>query len=1022
MSTGAAMSLGMRARNRLRHSGYPAEHPRSIGWLGTTALAMGGSNQSLFLLGALFAGQGSGAVPLLIVGLLLSWAALPGWTELILLWPNRVGGIAGTCAEAFKPYSAVLANLTGVCYWWGWVPTCGLTAILSASAVHDWYLPGVPVKPLAIGIVLGFVAINLMGIRWVARFAIPVAFASALLAFLSGVVPVFSGHVDWHQAASFHLATPFHGVFGGITSAMAGLYLIGFAAPAFEAASCHVGETRDYKRNVPRAMYASAGMASIYFVLLPVVWLGVIGPLADYDNLAGSLGPTFAPLLGSAAKAAAIWFMVFNMFHGTLQPLAGASRTLSQLSEDGLLPRVLALRSRRDVPWVATWLTALMAIGFLLLGDPTWLIAAANLTYLIGICLPSVAVWLLRRNAPEMERPYRAPRFTIGLGLVAAGAWGVSTVLGFQQFGLPTVLAGLGFAYAGSVFYALRAWGDRKLAGRRTNFSSLHVKLTGAMLLVLVLDGAGYLVAVSNVPNHSLFQRAVLADIFVAVALLTVTVGLVLPGMLAHTAGEVARAADRLATGTVADLRRAMRALADGDLDAAQARIGFQPVTVHTRDEISEMAQSFNAVQEELGHTAGALGEAREGLRAARDELQRWSHELEERVEERTKELRAARDELAALATTDALTGLANHRALVAAIDSELGRCDRYGRTCALLFLDVDHFKELNDTHGHAAGDLALKAIAGIARDQLRSIDVMGRWGGEEFVLLLPETGEEEALATADRVRRAIADHVLPIDGGRRVTCSIGAAVYPADAPDRSQLMIAADHAMYAAKRLGRNLCFPASAPAVAAMWAADEPGRSVSDATLSAAVEALAGLVETRDAVTAAHAGEVAALALRLAVELGLSGDELALVSAGARLHDVGKVVVPDSILRKPGPLDALEWEVVRTHPEVGAEIVGRIPSLRPAADLIRSHHERWDGDGYPHRLVGDEIPLGARILAVADAFGAVTSDRPYRAGRSAAEAVDEIARHRGTQFDPLVVDALVRLRAQLAAPAPAP
>ena len=116
-------------------------HPRTIGWIGTTALAMGGSNQSLFLIGALMLAQGSAAVPLLVLGLLLSWAAAPGWTELVLMWPNRVGGIAATCAEAFRPYSPVLANLTGVCYWWGWVPTCGVTAILSAAAIQQWYLP-----------------------------------------------------------------------------------------------------------------------------------------------------------------------------------------------------------------------------------------------------------------------------------------------------------------------------------------------------------------------------------------------------------------------------------------------------------------------------------------------------------------------------------------------------------------------------------------------------------------------------------------------------------------------------------------------------------------------------------------------------------------------------------------------------------------------------------------------------------------------------------------------------------------
>nr|MDQ2688272.1 amino acid permease [Armatimonadota bacterium] len=604
-----------------------APHPRTLGWLGTTALAMGGSNQSLFLIGALIAGQGhipgqgSAAIPLLMLGLVLSWMAAPGWTELILMWPNRVGGIAATCAEAFRPYSPVLANLAGTCYWWGWVPTCGLTALLSASAIHQWYLPHISVPSLAIALVLLFMGVNLCGVRAVSRLVIPVATLSALLAFLSGLIPIITGHVDWRQATTFHLTTPFDGWFGGVTSAMAGLYLIGFAAPAFEAAACHVGETVDPARNVPRAMFASGAMATVYFVLLPVVWLGVLGPQGLSGELAQTLGPTFAPLLGGAAKAAAIWFMMFNMFHGTIQPLAGASRTLAQCAEDGLLPHILARRSRTDCPWVATLLTAGMAIAFLLAGDPIWLVAAANFTYLIGICLPSVAVWLLRRNAPEMARPWRAPNVTITLGLIAALVWGVSMVLGFQQFGLPTVIAGLALAYAGSALYALRRWTDRRQAGIHGPRWSLHAKLTGAMLLVLILDGTGYLIAIHNVPSSQVQMVTALADIFVVVALLTISVGLVLPGMISHAAEEVARAADRLATGTLADFSRAMQALGQGDLEAAHARVDVAPVIVHSNDEVGAMAASFNTMQRQMAQAAQGLNDAREGLRRTRAEL-----------------------------------------------------------------------------------------------------------------------------------------------------------------------------------------------------------------------------------------------------------------------------------------------------------------------------------------------------------------------------------------------------------------
>ena len=156
---------GPRAVNRRAGQQASAQaHPRTIGWFDTAALAMGGSNQSLFLLTALVATQGSAAIPLLAIGLLLSFAAAPGWTELVLMWPDRVGGIASTCAEAFRRYNPVLANLTGVCYWWGWVPTCGLTALLSARALHAWYLPAVPTAPLAVAIVVAFAVLNLTGI------------------------------------------------------------------------------------------------------------------------------------------------------------------------------------------------------------------------------------------------------------------------------------------------------------------------------------------------------------------------------------------------------------------------------------------------------------------------------------------------------------------------------------------------------------------------------------------------------------------------------------------------------------------------------------------------------------------------------------------------------------------------------------------------------------------------------------------------------------------------------------------
>jgi diguanylate cyclase (GGDEF)-like protein len=761
-------------------------HPRTLGWVRTAALAMGGSNQSLFLLGALLLAQGSAAIPLLAIGLLLALAAMPGWIELLLMWPNRVGGIAAVCGEAFRPYSAVLANLAGTCYWWGWVPTCGLTSLLSASAIHAWYLPAVPVTPMAVAILLGFAALNLLGVRRVTSVAVVIAAGAGGLAFLSVVVPVAAGDVDWAVASSFSLRTPFEGVFGSVTSAMAGLYLIGFAAPAFEAAGCHVGEMTDPVRNLPRAFYASAAMACLFFLAAPVVWFGVLGAHPLEGDLAQQLGPTFAPLLGGAARGAAVWLLVLNMFHGTLQPLAGASRTLSQLSEDGLLPRFLARRTARDVPWVATAFTAAMSIVFLLLGDPVWMIAAANLTYLIGIALPSVAVWLLRRHSPDLHRPYRASRGAVGLGLAAAGVWTLTAVLGFQQFGLPTVVFGMALAYSGAALYAVRRWSDERSLNASRIRNSLHKKLTGAMLLVLLLDSVGYLVAVGYVDQGQPALVAALEDIFVAVALITVSVGLVLPGMISHTAREVADAADRLATGTLADLTQAMESLAAGDLNAVRARVDTRRVVVHSSDELGAMAISFNTMQDEVARTAVALGGAREELRTSRTHLEK-------------------------LAGTDPLTGLSNRRHFEQELEKEVAlRISSTGsvETAALLVLDLDNFKYVNDSHGHAVGDVVLQKIARLLAERLRSNDVVARLGGDEFAVLLRNVAPSRVPVIARDLGDAIRGSRFPLETGQslRLSVSIGITTFgSADDLTPAELLVNADIAMYDAKEAGRD-------------------------------------------------------------------------------------------------------------------------------------------------------------------------------------------------------------------------
>lgn len=394
--------------------------------------------------------------------------------------------------------------------------------------------------------------------------------------------------------------------------------------------------------------------------------------------------------------------------------------------------------------------------------------------------------------------------------------------------------------------------------------------------------------------------------------------------------------------------------------------------------------------------------------------LEASNSELEHKIERRTTSLREANARLEALATSDPLIGLPNHRALVTALDQELARSRRYHRACAVIFLDLDHFKALNDSCGHAAGDAALQELGQVAKQCLRGMDTLGRWGGEEFIALLPETDTQNALAIAERIRAAIAAHPFSAGGGVYLTCSAGIAVFPDHATDRSELIAAADQAMYAAKRLGRNQVRSMADPLVKTLEAGGDTSRE--EATMQGTVEALASLVEARDPYTSEHVEGVTDLAISIAQTLGLEAAEVRLIGLVGRLHDVGKMAVPDAILQKPGKLSEEEWALMRMHPIIGADVVSHVPMLRVAAPGIRSHHERWDGKGYPDGLAGEAIPLAARIVMVADTYNAITTDRPYRKASSHDVALRELRRCAGTQFDAAIVEALEKYLAVVA------
>ncbi len=385
-------------------------------------------------------------------------------------------------------------------------------------------------------------------------------------------------------------------------------------------------------------------------------------------------------------------------------------------------------------------------------------------------------------------------------------------------------------------------------------------------------------------------------------------------------------------------------------------------------------------------------------LHVTQADLQTKNHALSE-----------ANARLESLATTDPLTGLPNHRALIAAIEQELNRSRRHLYPCTLLFMDLDHFKAINDGYGHSAGDAILREFASTVQSLLRGIDTLGRWGGEEFVVILPETGTEDALIVAERVRAAIAVHTFQMGGGLRLTCSLGVAAYPADAQEREELVVASDRAMYGAKMLGRNQVRVASDPAILALDAGQLGSRE--DAALVGTVEALTSLIEARDHYTGEHTSRVSALATRLALALGLDASEAYMIGVAGRLHDIGKVAVPDAVLQKPTCLTEEEYALMQRHAVVGGDVVSRVPSLRGIASIIRAHHERWDGSGYPDGLAGEHIPLGARILAVVDAYEAMTTDRAYQQARDEVWARTELRCCAGTQFDPVIVEVLERV-----------
>ena len=357
--------------------------------------------------------------------------------------------------------------------------------------------------------------------------------------------------------------------------------------------------------------------------------------------------------------------------------------------------------------------------------------------------------------------------------------------------------------------------------------------------------------------------------------------------------------------------------------------------------------------------------------------------------------------------TTDALTGLANHRYFIERLEAEFSRATRTTNSLSLVAMDVDDFDQVNNVYGHAAGDRRLRSIADRLTKAARGSDIVCRVGGDEFVIVMPDTGPLEAYKVCMRLRDQLnePDDVCPLP----ITLSIGIASLPEHAHTIDELIQRADGAQYWAKFHGREQVVIYDSGIVRALGP-DQRVAQLEEESYLNMVQLLSSAVDARDPYTQRHSRRVAELAVALASHLGFNESQVSSLETAALLHDVGKIGVPDDILRKPVGLDPDEYALVQQHPILATRILGATPHPE-ILPWIAAHHERWDGAGYPDGLAGEQIPLQSRIMSLCDSFDAMTSDRPYRPALSTSEARALIEAGAGIQFDPMLTQQFISL-----------
>ena len=396
-------------------------------------------------------------------------------------------------------------------------------------------------------------------------------------------------------------------------------------------------------------------------------------------------------------------------------------------------------------------------------------------------------------------------------------------------------------------------------------------------------------------------------------------------------------------------------------------------------------------------------------------------------------------------AITDGLTGVKTHRYLMETLSQEWKRSTRANRPFSLVLMDLDRFKFVNDFYGHLEGDVVLQRVGHILEQNCRRSDVVARYGGDEFVILMPETSVEQARQLASKLRGWIASDPLLRD--KNITASFGIAAFPVHGSTPQELIQVADSSMYLSKHQGGNSVSSAeqSDPNDTKRWKKDvleaylgvtlkrlfstgpeafdeiyrrleqftrsltEQGAGgTTDALPPAVVETVTSLalaIDAKDHYTQGHSQKVSAYAVMIAEALAMEPSEVEEIRLAGLLHDIGKVGIPEPILNKSGPLDAAEWETMKTHTELGAKILEPLEAMKRIRLMVRHHHEFYDGTGYPDRIEGDSIPYGARVIAIADAYDTITSERTYKKARTPEDAFLELERCASNQFDPALV-----------------